>query len=230
MLRPVFWKWFWLCHPSKLSQVQCVKMAIVSFIPIKVNWLNVVWKCNFSSRDWTIVWQCNAMLILLVLWMLCSLHLWGTWGDVYFKVPNKHTWTIRIFFKKSQQKNSHFFPAPQKLFLLISFFKDFTSYRDSFFKRINRNNFCGAGKKCEIFICDFLKKIRIVHVHLFDTLDYKLLSFLLEIASGSLIDKWHVCSIFLEGKLLSHWISFFLISPSLLTFWKKFSMVAVILL
>ena len=44
-------------------------------------------------------------------------------------------------------------------------------------------------KKMGNFFCDFLKKIRIVHVHLFDTLDYKLLSFLLEIASGSLIDK-----------------------------------------
>ena len=26
-------------------------------------------------------------------------------------------------------------------------------------KRINRNNFCGVGKKWEFFICDFLKKI-----------------------------------------------------------------------
>ena len=78
------------------------------------------------------------------------------------------------FFQKITEKKFHiFFPAPQKLFLLISFFKDFTSYRDSFFKRINRNNFCGAGKKCEIFFCDFLKnKIRIVHVRLFGTLEY----------------------------------------------------------
>ena len=77
----------------------------------------------------------------------------------YFKAPNKRTFTFRIFFKKSQIKISHFFPTPQKLFLLILFFKDFTSYRDSFFKRINKNNFYGAWKKWEIFICDFSKKI-----------------------------------------------------------------------
>ena len=63
-----------------------------------------------------------------------------------------------VFLRKSQMKISHFFPAPQKLFLLIVFFNDFTSYRDSFFKRINRDNFCGAGKKWGIFICDILKK------------------------------------------------------------------------
>ena len=38
----------------------------------------------------------------------------------YSKVSNKRTCTIRIFFfEKSQKKISHFFPAPQKLFLLI---------------------------------------------------------------------------------------------------------------
>ena len=61
-----------------------------------------------------------------------------------------------IFSEKSQIKISHFFLAPQKLFLLIVLFNDFTLYRDSFFKRINKNNFCGAVKKGEIFFCDFL--------------------------------------------------------------------------
>ena len=60
--------------------------------------------------------------------------------------------------KKSQIKIPHFFPVPEKLFLLIFLFKGFTSYRDSFFKRINRNNFCGAEKKWGIFFCDFFWK------------------------------------------------------------------------
>ena len=61
-------------------------------------------------------------------------------------------------FKKSQIKIPHFFPVPWKLFLLITLFKDFTSYRDSFFNWINRNNFCGAGKKWGIFFLWFFKK------------------------------------------------------------------------
>ena len=80
---------------------------------------------------------------------------------IFPKLQNKGTCTIRIKKKiKSQIKIPHFFPAPQKLFLLIVLFNDFTSYRDSFFKRINKNNFCGAGKKWGIYICDLKNTYR----------------------------------------------------------------------
>ena len=81
------------CHKSNVSRWQSW-----ASIPIKVNWLNVVWKCNFSSRDWTIVWQCNAMLILLVLDALLSPFMgdMGTrgtphWGKITF-FAHKFTW------------------------------------------------------------------------------------------------------------------------------------------
>ena len=70
----------------------------------------------------------------------------------YSKVSNKRT------FKKSQKKISHFFTAPQKLFLLIHLKKGALYEVKPLIKVINKNNFCGAAKKCEIFICDFLKK------------------------------------------------------------------------
>ena len=63
-----------------------------------------------------------------------------------------------IFFEKSQIKISHFFLAPQKLFLLIVLKNDFTSYRDAFFKGINKNNLCGQENFFISFICDFFLK------------------------------------------------------------------------
>ena len=84
----------------------------------------------------------------------------------YSKVSNKRT------FKKSQLKIPHFFSAPQKLFLLITLKKGAMYEVKPLIKVINKNNFCGAAKKCEIFSCDFSKIIRIVHVRLFGTLKY----------------------------------------------------------
>ena len=47
---------------------------------------------------------------------------------------------------------------PKKLFLLI-LLKNASLYEvKALNKTINRNNFCGARKKWEIFICDFSKK------------------------------------------------------------------------
>ena len=85
-----------------------------------------------------------------------------TWGSrklfrCYAKVRNKRT------FKKSQMKISHFFLAPQKLFLLILLKKESLYEVKPLNKKINKNNFSGTGKKWGIFICD-LKNIRIVHV------------------------------------------------------------------
>ena len=76
---------------------------------------------------------------------------------------NIHTYVhVQSVFKKSQIKIPHFFHAPQKLFLLI-LLKNESQYEvkslnKTHFKRINRKNFCGAGKKWGIFICDFFKK------------------------------------------------------------------------
>ena len=56
----------------------------------------------------------------------------------YSKVSNKRT------FKKSQKKISHFFPAPQKLFLLIHLKKESLYEVKPLIKVINKNNFYGA--------------------------------------------------------------------------------------
>ena len=65
---------------------------------------------------------------------------------------------ICIFFKKSQIKIPHFFPAPQKLFLLILLKNESLYEVKSLNKKINKNNFSGTGKKWGIFICDFFLK------------------------------------------------------------------------
>ena len=107
-----------------------------------------------------------------------------TWGSrklfrCYAKVPNKRT------YKKSQIKISHFFHAPQKLFLLILLKNESLYEVKSLKKGINTNNFYGAWKKWGIFICDFLKKIRIVHVRLLGTLKYSWRSVLLRLLQNS---------------------------------------------
>ena len=69
------------------------------------------------------------------------------------------TCTIRIFFlQKITDKYSTFYPTPQKLFLLILLKNESLYEVKSLNKASNKNNFCGAGKKCGIFICDFSKK------------------------------------------------------------------------
>ena len=90
-----------------------------------------------------------------------------------------------FFFKKSQKKFSHFFPATQKLLLLILLKKESLYEVKPLKKKINKNNFCGAGNKCEIFSCDFLKKIRIVHVRLLGVLKYSWRSVLLRLLQNS---------------------------------------------
>ena len=60
-----------------------------------------------------------------------------------------------IFFQEITDKNSPFFPAPHKLFLMI-LLKNVSLYEvKTLNKGINKNNFYGAGKKWGIFICDF---------------------------------------------------------------------------
>ena len=63
-----------------------------------------------------------------------------------------------FFLKNHRKKIPHFFPAPQKLFLLIQLKNESLYEVKSLNKVINRNNFYGAGKKWGIFICEFLKK------------------------------------------------------------------------
>ena len=57
-----------------------------------------------------------------------------------------------FFFRKITEKISLFLPALQKLFLLIVLYYDFTSYRDAFFKRINKNNFTPQEKNENLFL------------------------------------------------------------------------------
>ena len=79
----------------------------------------------------------------------------NTKNNVSFK---SHNFPNIWIFKKSQIKIPHLFCTPQKLFILILLKKESLYEVKSLNKKINRNDFCGAWKKCGIFICDFLKK------------------------------------------------------------------------